>query len=77
MIFLAVQRYIEDELDIDHLGSGQHILMDGVVLQHAGVGIRAGNGLVAVVFVDGLLGADARQDVSCGRRRSRRRSVAQ
>ena len=36
--------------------------MDGVVLQHAGVGIRAGNGLVAVVFVDGLLGADARQD---------------
>ena len=61
-LFLAVQRYIEDELDIDHLGSGQHILMDGVVLQHAGVGIRAGNGLVAVVFVDGLLGADARQD---------------
>lgn len=36
--------------------------MDGVVLQHAGVGIRAGNGLVAVVFVDGLLGADAGQD---------------
>ena len=36
--------------------------MDGVVFQHAGVGIRAGNGLVAVVFVDGLLGADARQD---------------
>ena len=61
-LFLAVQRYIEDELDIDHLGSGQHILMDGVVFQHAGVGIRAGNGLVAVVFVDGLLGADARQD---------------
>ena len=46
----------------DPLGSGQHILMDGVVLQHACVGIRAGNGLVAVVFVDGLLGADARQD---------------
>ena len=36
--------------------------MDGVVFQHAGVGVGAGNGLVGVVLVDGLLGADARQD---------------
>ena len=61
-LLLAVQGHVEDELDVDHPGRRHHVFVDGVVLQHAGVGIGAGDGFVAVVLVDGLLRADAGQD---------------
>ena len=51
-----------NKLDIGGPGRADHILVNGVVLQHAGDGVWAGDRLVGVVFVDGGRVANTRQD---------------
>ena len=61
-LFLRVERHVHDKLDVDRARGVHHILVDGVMLQHARSGIRAGNRLIGVVFVDRDRVADAGQD---------------
>ena len=61
-LLLTVQRHVHDELHVHRAGGADHVFVDGVALQHAGDRVGIGDGLVAVVLVDGGGVADAGQD---------------
>ena len=71
-ILFFAQGHIQDELHIDPAGSGDHVLVDGVVLEDACLGPWAGDGFKRVVFVDRLFRADARQDALASARKTRK-----
>ena len=61
-VFLFSEGQIQDELHLGPAGCGGHVQMNGILLQHAGFGEGAGNGLEGMVFLDGFLRADAGQN---------------